>query len=216
MAGNAGTTGEGRRYDAMVLGGSMGGFEAMQRIVARLPSDLDLAILVALHRGSTSHDPLARLLAGHCPLDVKEADEKECIRSGVLYLAPANYHLLVELDHSLSLSVDPRVNFARPSIDLLFETAADAYRQSLIGVLLTGANSDGTDGLRHIKARGGLTIAQDPADAQASTMPRSAIQAGVVDRVLALDQIARLVADAGTNRGNEQWTLSSKKARSSS
>jgi two-component system chemotaxis response regulator CheB len=184
-----------RRYTAVAIGGSSGGFEALQRLLAPLPSDLGLAILVALHREPSPDDLLVRLLARRCRLPVQEAVEKEAVRPGVVYLAPPNYHLLVELDHSLSLSVDPRVSFARPSIDVLFETAADAYRWRLIGVLLSGANSDGTDGLRWIKARGGLTVAQDPVGAQAEAMPRSAIQAGVVDRVLSLDEIAALLIE---------------------
>jgi two-component system chemotaxis response regulator CheB len=132
----------------------MGGFEALRQILASLPAGLELAILVVLHRNATSDDLLARLLGQSCRLPVQEAEEKEPIQPGVVYVAPANYHLLVELDRSLSLSVDPWVNFARPSIDLLFETAADAYREHLIGILLTGANRDGTDGLARIRLRG--------------------------------------------------------------
>jgi len=182
-----------RRYVAVAIGGSSGGFEALQYLLAPLPADLELAILVALHRDAGSDDLLVRLLARRCRLMVKEADEKETIRPGVVYLAPANYHLLVERDHSLSLSVDPRVNFARPSIDVLFETAADTYRQRLIGILLSGANSDGANGLRRIQARGGLAVAQDPASAHAPAMPRAAIKAGAADRVLPLDEIAALL-----------------------
>jgi two-component system chemotaxis response regulator CheB len=187
---------ETNRYQAVVIGGSSGGLEALQEILAPLPPGFGLPIIVVLHREPTSRELLAHLLARHCRLAVKEADEKEPIQPVVVYIAPANYHLLVELDRTLSLSVDPRVCYARPSIDVLFETAADAYHSGLVGILLTGANHDGTDGLRRIKARGGLTVAQDPASAKAAVMPHSAIQAGVVDRVLSLEEIAALLVNA--------------------
>jgi two-component system chemotaxis response regulator CheB len=184
---------EANRYEAAVIGGSSGGFEALQEVFAPLPPDFGLPIMVVLHREPTSRELLADLLGHHCRLAVKEADEKEPIRPGVVYIAPANYHLLVEMDRTLSLSVDPRVRYARPSIDVLFESAADAYRSGLIGVLLSGANNDGTDGLRRVREWGGLTVAQDPGSAHADMMPRSAIQAGVVDRVLSLEEIASLL-----------------------
>jgi two-component system chemotaxis response regulator CheB len=195
---NGSTNTKDGRYEAAVIGGSSGGLEALQEVLAPLPPDFGLPIMVVLHREPTSRELLAHLLNYHCRLAIKEADEKEPIKPGVVYIAPANYHLLVELDRTLSLSVDPRVCYARPSIDVLFETAADAYRSGLIGVLLTGANHDGTDGLQRIKARGGLTVAQDPARAHADVMPRLAIQAGVVDRVLSLEKIASLLAEAAT------------------
>jgi two-component system chemotaxis response regulator CheB len=125
---------------------------------------------------------------------VKEADQNEFVQRGHVYIAPANYHLLVERDRSLSLSIDEKVCYSRPSIDVLFETAADVYRAALIGVLLTGANHDGTAGLKKIKQRGGLTIAQDPATAEVATMPHSAIQKQVVDKVLSLGEIASCLA----------------------
>jgi two-component system chemotaxis response regulator CheB len=190
-----------RGREAVVIGGSSGGFDALRRLLELLPAGLPLAILAVLHREPTSDALLARLLACRCRLPVKEVDEKESIRPGVVYVAPANYHLLVERDLSLSLSVDPRVCYSRPSIDVLFESAADAYRERLVGVLLTGANQDGTHGLRWIKARGGLTVAQDPRQAHAAVMPRSAIEAGVVDRVLALEEIAALLAVLGPDHG---------------
>jgi len=198
---------ETNRYQAVVIGGSSGGLEALQEVLASLPSGFGLPIIVVLHRDPTSRELLAHLVDYYCRLAVKEADEKESIRPGVVYIAPANYHLLVELDRTLSLSVDPRVCYARPSIDVLFETAADAYgcrhsdgalsaRSGLVGILLTGANHDGTDGLRRIKVRGGVTVVQDPTSARAAAMPHSAIQAGVVDHVLSLAEIAALLVNA--------------------
>jgi two-component system chemotaxis response regulator CheB len=191
-----GNSRETNRYQAVVIGGSSGGLEALQEVLAPLPPGFGLPIIVVLHRDPTSRELLAHLVDHYCRLVVKEANEKESIRPGVVYIAPANYHLLVELDRTLSLSVDPRVCYARPSIDVLFETAADAYRSGLVGILLTGGNYDGTDGLRRIKAQGGLTVVQDPTNARAAMMPHSAIQAGVVDHVLSLEEIAALLANA--------------------
>jgi two-component system chemotaxis response regulator CheB len=182
------------RYQAVAVGGSSGGFKALQEVLAPLPASFALPVMVVLHRGPTSDGLLAHLLRASCRLTVKEADEKEDIRPGVVYIAPANYHLLVEGDRTLSLSVDPDVCYARPSIDVLFETAADAYRSGLIGILLTGAGYDGTEGMKRIRERGGLTVAQDPDSAQVAMMPCSAIEAHVVDRVLSLEEIASLLA----------------------
>ncbi len=181
-------------YRAVAIGGSSGGFEALIAILSVLGDDFPLPVLVVLHREPTSRHGLAQLVASHCRLHVKEADEKERVCGGTVYLAPANYHVLVELDETLSLSVDPRVSYARPSIDVLFESAADTYRSALIGILLTGANRDGAEGLRAIRQRGGLTVAQDPTTAKASYMPGWAVEAGVVDQVLSLSEIGRLLA----------------------
>ena len=186
-----------RRYEAVAVGGSSGGFEALQHVLSWLTPDFDLPIVTVLHRGPAADALLIRLLAQRCRLAVKEAEEKEPLCPGVVYLAPANYHLLVELDRTLSLSVDPKVCYSRPSIDVLLETAADAFEGNLVGILLTGANHDGTAGLKRIKTRGGLTIAQDPEDAQAELMPRSAIEAGVVERVLPLKEIGPFLAEIG-------------------
>ena len=129
-----------------------------------------------------------------CPLTVKEADEKEPIKPGFVYIAPANYHLLVEQNKTLSLSIDSKVCYSRPSIDVLFETAAEAYLSGLIGIILTGANDDGTIGLKKIKEKGGLTIAQDPATAESGVMPLSAIRENVVDQILPLAEIASFLS----------------------
>lgn len=120
---------------------------------------------------------------------------KDVVKPGFVFVAPANYHLLVEPDRTLSLSIDAKVRYARPSIDVLFETAADAYGANLIGIILTGANDDGTDGLRKIKENGGLTLTQDPAEAEADLMPRAAIEANVVHKVLSLTDISSLLIE---------------------
>jgi two-component system chemotaxis response regulator CheB len=181
-------------YEAVVVGASAGGLSALQAILALLPADFRMPILIVQHRWPTQDDLIAFTLNECCRLKVKEADQNEFVQRGHVYIAPANYHLLVERDRSLSLSIDEKVCYSRPSIDVLFETAADVYRAALIGVLLTGANHDGTAGLRKIKQRGGLTIAQDPATAEVATMPHSAIQKQVVDKVLSLGEIASCLA----------------------
>jgi len=177
------------KYEAVVIGASAGGLTALQEILAPLPADFRLPMLVVQHRLPASNDFLAFSLSESCRLAVKEATEKEHIKPGRVYIAPANYHLLVEPDKSLSLSVDPKVCYSRPSIDVLFETAAEVYRSRLIGLILTGANHDGTAGLKKIKAYGGLSIAQNPVTAEAKEMPNSAIQENVVDKILPLSEM---------------------------
>ena len=180
-------------YEAIVVGSSTGGLNALQEVLAPLPADFKLPIVAVQHRLPAPNDFLASSLNDLCQISVKEAVEKERIKSEQVYIAPANYHLQVEVDKTLSLSIDAKVCFSRPSIDVLFETAADAYRSTLIGVILTGANNDGTAGLKKIKQHGGLVIAQDPATAQASLMPSSAIKENIVDKVCSLAEISSLL-----------------------
>lgn len=177
-------------YEAIVIGASAGGLNALQEVLAPLPADFTLPILVVQHRLPVPDDFLAFSLNASCPLMVKEADDKESIKPGYVYMAPADYHLLVERDRTLSLSVDAKVCYSRPSIDVLFETAAEAYLSGLVGIILTGANNDGTAGLKKVKEKGGLTIAQNPATAEAAVMPRSAIRENIVDKILSLAEIA--------------------------
>lgn len=177
------------RYRAVVIGVSAGGMDALLTILPNLPADFPVPVIIVQHVGPQANNYLAQHLNASCRLTVKEADEKESIAAGVVYLAPANYHLLIEEDKTLSLSVSERVNYARPSIDVLFETAADAYGPDLIGIVLTGANDDGSRGLRKIKEQDGLTVVQDPATALVSVMPKSAIAATAVDHILPLEEI---------------------------
>jgi two-component system chemotaxis response regulator CheB len=182
------------RADAtlVVVGTSLGGMRALEVILHGLGADFPLPIVVVQHRAADldgQPSPLAALLQRHSALPVVEAADKDPLLGGRVYLAPADYHLLVD-EGSLALSVDARVLHARPSVDVLFESAAEAYREGVLGVLLTGASADGTAGAQHIKRRGGTIIAQDPATCESPVMPGSAITAGVVDRVLPLDQIA--------------------------
>lgn len=185
-------------YKAVVIGTSAGGVNALHKVLVPLPADLLLPILVVQHRLPAPDDYLAFSLNESCQLVVKEAEEKDPIKPGYVYIAPANYHLMVERDQTLSLSVDGKVCYSRPSIDVLFETAAEVYRSGLVGVILTGASDDGTAGLKRIKEQGGLTIAQDPATAEYALMPRSAIRESVVDKTFSLTQIASFLAQFST------------------
>lgn len=162
---------------------------ALSEILPTLPQNFSLPILIVQHLSPASDDYLATYLDEKCEVKVKEADEKEKIEGGVVYLVPANYHLLVEKDKTLSLSVDSPVNFARPSIDVLFETAAEAYGSNLIGLVLTGASADGSRGLKLIKERGGLTLVQDPKTAESEVMPKAAIAEVDVDHIIPLSEI---------------------------
>lgn len=188
------------RYEAVVIGVSAGGIEALKAILSPLPASFPLPIAIVQHRDVRSDCFLAEYLDRLSGLAVREAEDKEPLRPGHAYLAPAGYHLLVESDRSFSLSVDPRVNYSCPSIDVLFESAVDAFADSLIGIVLTGANADGARGLKAIKARGGVAIVQDPKTAQAAAMPRAALEATEVDYVVDLQDIAPLLLRIGTMR----------------
>lgn len=180
-------------YDAIVIGASAGGFAALTAILPRLSAALPQAVVVVQHLHPEGGEYMVEFLSQHCALPVKEAEDKEPILSGVIYVATAQYHLLIERDRSFSLSVDDKVNYSRPSIDVLFESAATTYGPRLIGVVLTGANADGAAGLAAIKAGGGLTIVQDPATAEVSFMPQAALAGSTVDYILDLAGIARLL-----------------------
>jgi two-component system chemotaxis response regulator CheB len=180
---------------AIVIGASMGGLNALKKILSKLPGDLAAAAIIVQHQKSGRENLLVYLLAQASHLPVLDAVDKALVRGGNVYVAPANYHLQVEYDRHLSLSIDPHVAYARPSIDVLFESAAEVYRSNLVGVLLTGANHDGTHGLARVIACGGVTIVQDPNEAEARTMPRSAIEAGVAHHILTLEQISDLLIE---------------------
>ncbi|MDP2875377.1 MAG: chemotaxis protein CheB [Holophaga sp.] len=190
-------------WQAVVVGVSMGGLEALKRLLSALPADFPIPILVVQHMDPQSGDGLATILNAFCPIRVKEADAGEQPLAGTVYLAPANYHLLVEPDGCLALSIDPPVNYARPSVDVLFETAAEAHGSKLVGVLLTGAGSDGSRGLRTIQQRGGHTLVQDPTEALAESMPRSALELLKPDAILSLEAMASHLLDLAQYSGSK-------------
>ncbi|HLP50601.1 MAG TPA: chemotaxis protein CheB [Chitinophagales bacterium] len=180
-------------YKAAVIGTSSGGMAALKAILPLLPAGFSLPVIVVQHVGANADNYWVGVMDEMCALHVKEADEKEQITPGNIYVAPPNYHLLVETDRTLSLSVDEKVNFARPSIDVLFESAALAYKKQLVGIVLTGANHDGAKGLKKIKEMGGLAIVQDPATADSSYMPAAAIAATQADYIVPVKDIANLL-----------------------
>ena len=177
-------------FKAVVVGVSSGGLEALKILVPGLRPDLAAPVIIVQHMSPLADSYLPVRLDEISALTVKEAEDKEPLRPGVVYVAPPDYHLLAEADGSLSLSVDPKVNFSRPSVDVLFESASDAFGPALVGVILTGANQDGARGLARIKRRGGLAVVQSPESAQAPTMPEAALETTCVDHVLPLADIA--------------------------
>ncbi|TGM98504.1 chemotaxis protein CheB [Leptospira dzoumogneensis] len=184
-------------YGAIVIGVSSGGLKALGEILPSLPQNYPIPIVIVQHLSPRSDGYWIESMDKICKLFVKEADEKEKIERGNIYMAPANYHLLVEQDRTFSLSTDAKVNFARPSIDVLFESAAEVYGKELIGLILTGSNSDGALGLKKIKEEGGLTIVQDPETAESSSMPAHAISTSSVDHILPLEGIQKLLIRLG-------------------
>ena len=176
--------------EAVVIGCSAGGLDALRTVLETLPTGFPSAVIIVAHIAPDCDSLLPSLLTKACRLPVSEAQEREPILPGHVYVAPPNYHLLIEPDRTFALSVDERVCFVRPSIDVLFHSAADAYGERLIGVVLTGANSDGAQGLKAVKAVGGLTLVQDPANAYADAMPKAAIATGAADKILPLDVLA--------------------------
>jgi len=190
------------RYRAVVIGTSAGGIEASIQVLGKLPAQYALPVILVQHLHKDQDRSLIRFYNNRVPLIVEEAEEKEQVLPGRIYVAPPDYHLLVERDETFSLSVDEKVNYSRPSIDVLFESAADVYGAALIGVLMTGANHDGAFGLQRIKEYGGLTLVEDPATAKFSEMPRSALACTEVDHVLSLGEIGSLLftlADIGSD-----------------
>lgn len=175
----------------VALGGSAGSLEATRVILARLPRELDAAIILVQHRARES-DALAEVLQTASPLPVAEVEDKDPVEPGRVYVAPADYHLLVEPGH-FALSTDEPVQFSRPSIDVLFESVADAYGPDALGVVLTGANRDGMLGLRRIVAQGGAALVQAPDTAASPTMPRAALQAVPEARSVPLEQLAEAI-----------------------
>lgn len=177
-------------FECVIIGGSWGGIEAVGTILEKLPKNFPLPIIVVLHQHRKSGTHIPEIFERKCLLKVKEADEKESLEPGSVYIAPANYHLLIEHDRTFSLSSDKHVNYSRPSIDVSFISAAESFRDGLIGVLLTGANQDGSEGVAQIKRFGGLAIIEDPDTAKVPIMPRAALERTKVDQVLNLQDIA--------------------------
>lgn len=174
---------------AVAIGASAGAVQALLHLLPSLPADFPLPLLIVVHVPPDRDNALVSLFAPRCALAVKEAEDKEKIAGGTIYFAPSDYHLLVESDHSLSLSTDEQVNHSRPAIDVLLESAADAYGPALAAIMLTGANQDGATGLAAVAQAGGIAIVQDPSGAQVPTMPEAALAACPSATAMTLDDI---------------------------
>jgi two-component system chemotaxis response regulator CheB len=184
------------RPEAVVIGASAGALDALSSILPLLPRDFPIPLLAVVHLPPAKKSILAELLRAKCQLNVREAEDKEPILSGTAYFAAPDYHLLVEMDHRLSLSSEEPVYYSRPSIDVLFESAADVYGPGLIAVILTGANSDGAQGLKAVVKAGGVALVQRPELAQASAMPQAALNACPTALCLSVEEIAAYLKEA--------------------
>jgi two-component system, chemotaxis family, protein-glutamate methylesterase/glutaminase len=176
-------------YKAVVIGGSAGSFQGIIKILSNIPTDFALPIITAMHRLKHVRHGFVEVVSLKSALKIVEPEDKEGIRKGVVYLAPANYHMSVELGNYFSLSTEDMVHSCRPSIDITLSSAAYAYRSKLVGILLSGANRDGGQGMKNIKDKGGITIVQDPTECMIDTMPKAALALTPIDHVLNIEQI---------------------------
>jgi two-component system chemotaxis response regulator CheB len=185
------------RIEAIVIGASAGGVEALGLILPALPAKFKPALLIVLHLPRERPSLLVEIYEKRCALPIREAEDKEPIEPGTVYFAPPDYHMLVERNRQIALSTDEPVHYSRPSVDVLFESAADVFGNRLLGVILTGANEDGASGLHAIHRAGGVTVVQQPDSAKVPLMVVSALQRHPADFVLSLPQIAALLAGLG-------------------
>lgn len=187
-------------YKAVVIGGSAGSFPTLMKILNQIDPEFNLPIIIAIHRLKHIREGLVEALSIKSVLKTVEPTDKQKIEAGVVYLAPANYHMYIELGHTIALSTEEMVNYSRPAIDLTLQTAGYVYKQKLIGILLSGANKDGAYGMRKIKETGGLTIVQDPSECKIDTMPRAAMDATEIDHVYSVDRIITFLNTLSTNK----------------
>lgn len=180
-------------YDVVVVGTSWGGLAALRTLVGGLPADFQMAVTLVQHRHKDSDHLLKTLLQERTRLEVCEVEDKMPLEHGRIYVAPPDYHTLIEPGH-FSLSTEAPVRYSRPSIDVTFHSAADSYGHRTVGVVLTGANADGSEGLRRISDRGGMAIVQDPATAESASMPTAAVKAVPRARVMTLDALIKFIA----------------------
>jgi len=178
-------------YKAVVIGGSAGSFPLITKILTSLPKGYPFPVFLALHRLKHVRTGFVEALSIKSNIEIVEPNDKQTIKPGVAYLAPSNYHMYIEPGNYFALSTEDMVKFSRPAIDLTFETASAVYRDKLVGVIVSGANTDGANGIAWVKKRGGLTIAQDPKEATISTMPDGAIKATQIDHILSIDDIVK-------------------------
>ncbi len=181
------------QYKAVIIGGSAGSFQVITRIIAALPKTFPIPVFLCLHRLKHVRSGFVEALSIKSSLPVKEPNDKDPIKSGNIFLAPANYHMYIELGNKFALSTEEAVNHSRPSIDLSFISAAYNYKRKLVGIILSGANKDGAYGLKKVKDNGGLTIVQDTAECQVPTMTNASLQATKVDHIMKTDEIIQFL-----------------------
>lgn len=186
---------EGVKYKMIAIGGSAGSLNVMLDIISSLPPNTGASFVVIVHRKNSGDSILTDLIAAKTQMDVKEVEDKEPIVENTVYLAPSDYHLLTENEHSFSLDSSEKVHYSRPSIDVTFESIAEIFREGSIGILLSGANADGAEGLAKIRQFGGLAIVQNPASAEVSYMPEQAIQKNAADKILKPEEIVTLIVE---------------------
>ena len=179
-----------KKFKIIVIGASAGGTDALGKILAPLSASFPVPVAIVQHLHPEQNGYMIEHLNKIWKMNVKEAIDKTVVEKGNIYFAPPNYHLLIEDENTFALSVDEKVCYSRPSIDVLFKSAADVYGDAVLAVILTGANSDGADGMKYIKMKGGTTIVQDPDEAYAPIMPQCAIDTGKIDKVLTLKDIS--------------------------
>lgn len=179
-----------KQFELVVIGGSAGSFEVILQLVSELKTGFTIPILIVVHRKNDFENVMVDLLRSKTKLEVKEAEDKERIEPAIIYIAPSDYHLLIEKDKTLSLDASEKVNYSRPSIDVTFQCAAEVFRDKAACILLSGANADGAQGLKEAKKNGAFTIVQDPATAEVGFMPQQAINIMQVDLIANADQLA--------------------------
>jgi two-component system chemotaxis response regulator CheB len=182
-------------YKAVVIGGSAGSFQGVVKILSQLPQGFPLPIIMCLHRLKHVRNGFVEALSIKSVVQVTEPYDKENIKKGSVYLAPANYHMSIELGNQFALSTEEMINNSRPAIDITLGTSAFVYREKLIGILLSGANRDGALGMKYIKERGGLTIVQEPTECMIDTMPKAALAVTKIDHVMRIDQIVEFLKE---------------------
>lgn len=181
------------KIDLLLIAGSAGSLDVLLKALPFIKSDLSFPIIIVLHRKASYDSSLINLFNSRSVLPVVEAEDKDNLQKGIIYVAPPDYHLLVETNHSLSLDYSEKIQYSRPCIDVTFETAAEVYKTRVAALLLSGANSDGAEGLKLIKNYGGITAVQNPVNAEASYMPQKAIQTAPIDFILEIEEIANFI-----------------------
>lgn len=185
------------KYGLITIGGSAGSLTVLLQLLPLLSTNLITPMLFVLHRKETDDYTLAALLSSKTDKTVKEAEEKEQIKPHTIYLAPVDYHLLIEKEQTFSLDFSEKINYSRPSIDVSFESAAAVFKERLLGIILSGANADGAAGLSAIKAHGGYTIVQDPDTAEVAVMPQKALEVRKADAIMTVEEMAGLINSLG-------------------